>query len=428
MRLPSFAAAAILLVAGPALADAVTYSGTLGKLPIIVELSSPAEEGGTLAGRYAYMSKGADIPLASVAGPKGTLVLDEEAPCTVKLCGDPNNGDDIKTPVGARWTLKPAADGNGITGTWKDKASGKSLPIALERQATRAVDVTNNSLLDSLSPDYSIVEYGDPKVVSTDDMPYDFLKMDWPLQKGEETRLGDIAYRMDIDTRVGLSYPVVTALGDTDVEPVNAYLAQQRLQYELASFSCLSRAYAGYSWNGGESQGSNGFGDGDATVTVDHISPRLIGLAEAGSYWCGGAHPDNYLERRLADAETGEALLPESLMRGWVITGESGEVIDPAKADEVDDVLTYTPGDDIVAYVREHRRKFDAETESECGLDELIASNLAVYFQQDNLVFTLKGLPYVNFACGEDLLEVPLKDARPLLTEAAARYFEALDE
>jgi hypothetical protein len=43
------------------------------------------------------------------------------------------------------------------------------------------------------------------------------------------------------------------------------------------------------------------------------------------------------------------------------------------------------------------------------------------------MIFTLKNLPHVIFACGDDLVTVPLKDARPLLTDAGARYFAVLD-
>jgi hypothetical protein len=56
-----------------------------------------------------------------------------------------------------------------------------------------------------------------------------------------------------------------------------------------------------------------------------------------------------------------------------------------------------------------------------------IHSNLAVYFTETDLVFAFQGLPHAIFACTNDLVTVPLKDARPLLTEAGAAYFEVLD-
>jgi hypothetical protein len=81
----------------------------------------------------------------------------------------------------------------------------------------------------------------------------------------------------------------------------------------------------------------------------------------------------------------------------------------------------------LIQFIAKNRVQFDDETEKECGYEDLIRSNLAVYFTADDLVFTLQGLPNVIFACSDDLLTVPLKDARPLLTEAGAGYFEVLD-
>jgi hypothetical protein len=89
--------------------------------------------------------------------------------------------------------------------------------------------------------------------------------------------------------------------------------------------------------------------------------------------------------------------------------------------------LRFEPSEDLIQFVNSKRQKFDAETETECGIDDLVRSNLGVNFAGDSLVFTLNNLPHVIFACTDVLLTVPLKEARPLLTDAGARYFEALD-
>ena len=54
-------------------------------------------------------------------------------------------------------------------------------------------------------------------------------------------------------------------------------------------------------------------------------------------------------------------------------------------------------------------------------MSDLVQTNLGVYFTRDELVFNLKGLPHVSFACTDDLVKVPLKDARPLLTDEGIR-------
>ena len=137
-------------------------------------------------------------------------------------------------------------------------------------------------------------------------------------------------------------------------------------------------------------------------------------------------HPDNFTDHRLADARTGQALVPEKLLKGWVAKDDSGNIIDPATAAK-DAIITWGPDDELAAYVNSHRDKMDADSEQDCGYDDLVKQNLAVYFTQDSLVFTLQGLPHVIFACTYDMLSVPLKDARPLLTDAGAKYFAELD-
>ena len=104
-----------------------------------------------------------------------------------------------------------------------------------------------------------------------------------------------------------------------------------------------------------------------------------------------------------------------------------GNVVDPS-ADGVEaDSLRYGPSDELIDYVEKNREKQDAQTETDCGMSDLVKSNLSVYVKDDDLVFTLTGLPHVIVACEDDVLSVPLKDARPLLTEKGARYFAVLD-
>lgn len=416
-----------LVSAAPATAaDAISYSGTIGTIPVILELSSTPGEGDVAAGRYAYLSKGVDIPLKGVPSGSAELRFEEEAPCTVALCGSPQDGADLKTVVGAEWKLTAKNDGATLEGTWRDTKSGKSLKVALERKGWRVVDLDAYSPLEALDPTYATMGFVGPFTMTADEYSYEFLKMDWPFDEGAEVEVGDGTVRMGTDKRVSLAYPVVVSLGDADVAPVNAYLFQQRLQNALPSFSCLSSAYLGYGWNNTDGQGTNGY-DGGMSVTVDHLSPRLISLTESGSYWCGGAHPSNFSTHRMAKVETGEPIIPESLLAGWVATDEAGKTYDPAVVEDPDG-LTFGPDAELVAYVRANRTKFDAETETDCGIDDLVASNLGVTVKGDDLVFTLKGLPHVIFACTNDLLTVPLRDARPLLNETGAAYFAVLDE
>ena len=70
-----------------------TYQGTLGKLPIVLELAQTPEDSGTTTyGSYAYLNKGIDIPLHVTKAKDGNLTLREEIACTATNC--PHADDD----------------------------------------------------------------------------------------------------------------------------------------------------------------------------------------------------------------------------------------------------------------------------------------------------------------------------------------------
>lgn len=423
MRTCSFICVFVLLAVSNVLAaEAVTYSGKIGALSVIVELAK-GKSGKFEAGRYAYMSKGTDIPLHVKADSNGVLTIAEEKPCTEALCkgSDDKVADDA--PIGASWTLK--ADQNDLSGQWVDKESGKTLPVRLQSKGSRSIQ-DDGEILEEISPDTVGSGRPGPLVLKPADLPYDFLKMHVPLKPGAVKSIGGSSYRMDQEPRLGgLDYPTVLTLRGGNPGPVNEYLAQQRLQFELSSFSCLSRAYLGLGWSGMGGEGSSGF-DGGSQVVVNHLSARLIGITESGSFDCGGAHPDNFSNFRLADARTGKALLPEKFLRGWVAKDADGNAVNPSQSTAGKD-FTWGPSDELIAYIKKNREKMDDDSERDCGYDDLIGQNLGIYFTQDSLVFMLQGLPHVNFACGYDMVTVSLKEARPLLTVKGASYFEALD-
>lgn len=402
--------------------EAVTYTGTIGKLPVIVELEVPGA-GQSFVGRYSYMtkaSKGGDIPLHGTHA-KGAMKLGEEKPCTQELCTKGEYEVAEKAPLGPEWSLTASADGKTLIGSWRD--GKKQLPVKLERKAAR--ELPDMDGFDKLDPFFAPVREGDLSVVSERDLPYDFLKLSDPFREGEVHTLGDGAYRMDFDPRSELEYPMVVRLGDADPSTLNAYLRQQRLQFSLAAYGCRSRAYLGFGWIPIGVSDSNGY-DG-SNVTIDYLSPRLMAMTEGGSYFCGGAHPNNFVTHRLVDAKTGKPFAPESILRGWVARNAEGAVVDPATVDNTS-LLTYGPDDELLKFVLDRITAPPPASDDDCDLRDLAKTNLGVYVAGEHLIFNLKDLPHAIFACGDDLVKVPLKDARPLLTEAGAKYFRELDQ
>jgi hypothetical protein len=428
LLVPSLVLPSLVLLEAPAAAqsaevEAVTYEGTIGRLPILLELAVPDPGGSGPFGRYAYRSRGADIPLNGRAAEAGVLVLEEEAPCTKATCTVTEEGL-ASPPIAADWRLQRR--GTGLSGTWTGRSGGKVLPIRLQRSAVRTVAVDAGSTpQQALLPQNSPADPAMPAVLDPAALPYDFLKLDAPREPGEETERDGVTVRMETDPRSGVAFPTVVALGDADPGPINAYLLQQRLQAELPYLACKAENYAGFGWTemhpgtpadpdaaAAEAEEEEA---GGPSISLDLVSPRLIGLSQRDSFYCGGAHPNNYTVHYLADAATGTAIVPETLLAGW-------------RADAGDG--TAGPSPELVGYVTARREQFDAEQEESCGFDELIANRFyfGVYFTEAAVVFTLRELPHAIYACTNDLLTVPLSQARTLLTEQGARYFAELDE
>jgi hypothetical protein len=415
MRL-RIALAVTLLAATPALAlEAGVYKGTIGKIPIILEMAE-SDLTPDFLGRYAYLSKGGDIPLHGT-DKNGTLTLEEEAPCTEKLCKTADGENVDKAPIGATWTLKAKDGGKQLTGKWTDKKTGKTLPLTLERVGQRTLPEGYEGF-DTIDPTF--VPSGDVNALPSEStLPFDFLKMQFPLKEGKVETLGDSRFRLDTDSRTGLAYPSLVTLPGGDIAKANDYLARQRMRFSLDAFSCMAKSYLGLGWWGQESGMTTGYEDG-ATVEVKLLTPRLVGITESASFYCGGAHPYNFSNYRLGDIEKGEQIEPEKLLKGWIARDPDGKVVDPATVADKD-TLTYGPDDTLLAFVSQHRTKPEPDYDAECPVGDLITTNFGVYFTQTEMVFTLKDLPNVIFACTTDLARVPLKDARPLLNDEGAR-------
>jgi len=427
MRFSTLSAASILavstLAATPAFAiEATTYKGTIGKIPVILEISD-ASETDQFVGRYAYMSKGVDIPLHGRINDDGGLAIEEEAPCDEATCRKADGEFVDNPPIGADWSLtKQDRTGDRLAGTWKDRKSGKSLKVALERVGARTL-ADGADTVDYLDANSAITGWTDVRITPAM-LPYDMLKLDYPVKQGAENKFEGATIRMDSDPRTETSYPTIVKLPGADTTAINGWLKQQWLQFQFNPQYCLSTAYLGLGWSGSGGQGTTGL-DG-AQVTLEYLTPRLLGLVESSSSYCGGAHPNHMEERHFADVKTGEPVEAERLLKGWVPKNFDGEEIDPATVID-ENQQRYGPNAALVDFVNARRNTSDASVENDCGMNELITSNLGVYFTKTELVFNLKGLPHVIFACTGDVLRIPLKDAKPLLTEQGAYYLGLKD-
>jgi hypothetical protein len=426
--LPSALAAFFLLVicAPTAFADeATTYAGTLGKVHIIVELQAPGKDG-AFVGRYSFMSKGVDIPLHGMDA-KGILTIREEERCTEKTC---NTATD-PVPIGAEWSLKPTGSGDGFEGSWTEKDSGKTFPIKPAKKGARTLpkmDQGSHLVGDIFSTD----EDETSAVLTPKDLPFDFLKLDHPLEKGKVVEIGDSAYRMDLDSRSGLAFPTIIKLGTTDLAALDRRLLDERRQWEGTAFDCLSQAYLGNGWNGDHDQGTSGYHDGAAEVSVDYLTSRLMGFTESGGQFCGGGQPYFFDRHYIVDVKTGKLLTAQDLLADWVARDPNGNIVDPAKAEDPTGLI-WGPGAKLLDYLDKNRyagsdRDGDESASDDCRTDQYMRGNVGVYFKGSDLIFALADLGADEATCAAILTKVPIRDARSFLTKAGAAYFAELDK
>lgn len=381
--------------AGPALAEPVTYQGTLGKFDIIVEFTDdPILEGVSLAGRYSYMHQGIDIPLHLVEASSRDLELIEEKPCNSQACPD-----DTPAPLGAMWRLSSSDDGLTLSGNWQGKVL---LPIALRRVAARDREPGEEVSARGLHTVADRLAWSDI-IIDGRTNPYDHLKLNVALETKSTTQWDGAAFAMVADPRIGMAYPRIAALGE-NVSPdrANEVLNQRHWHHGLGAFSCAALRYSGFhdrpnDWTG-EVGTMGGFDWMGAKVT--QLTPRVMSWIESGSIWCGGGSPSHFSTPLTMDVERGELLSMVDIFIDWAAEG---------------------PGEPIVELVNARREIADIEWEDECGLDNLIRTNLAAYFQRGEngerlVTFGIYGLSTVDFACADDLVTLPLFEVGQHLT------------
>ena len=283
----------------------MTYKGTLGAAPIVLELSQPAESANAkVVGRYFYQAKGVDIPLDAGPSLPGKIILAEEVPlaCPTGANDDACMPMDTGPPqTGPVWSLSASADGATLTGTWL--SGDKSQPLALTRFATRPLQTNFPGML----ADYADVAAGlAPLTAQT--APYDFQRMQVKLTPGPLARWGRVAFHYETDPRTGFHFPHLDAAGSTDLAAPNATLQQRHWRLNMDAFSCASMIYKAFRANDISSDAARDLaGFPQMKVEVIYLSPARMRWTEGLTFSCGGNPKSEYAVHEL-DLRTGRLL------------------------------------------------------------------------------------------------------------------------
>lgn len=408
----SIAFAAILtgLVSTPALAQpvtiaqAVSYTGTLGGQAIVLELTELKD--GPILGRYSYLSNGADIPLHALSSSPSDTILGEEVPCTSALCERPDGNLVLDPPLGGQFQLHYSVDDTKLTGTWRASASASvELPVELTRFGQRAYDRNDDFYYGSFiwSP-YDAA-------IAPNTSPYDYAKMQVTLTEGPVQTLYGATYREVIDPRTKFPFPRIVSLpGGGDIAPVNTVLDQQRSATNFTGFQCLGWDYLSGGWmalpfgTGGNSLG----GIDQDKISIDYLSDTVMTIHQAGISSCNGA-PEDFIEYHTYDVRAGRVLDPSQIFKHW-------------------DATSKRPTQPLIYWVIAAYRKasgHDANDEAGCVTYDHLDEGLEVSFAQDDVAVFQIGYIEAD-SCMGPIVSVPLADIKDLLTDKATDYFPLL--
>ena len=406
-------ALSLAVTASPALADTATYWGKLGKTDIVLELSTAFEDAdASVVGRYFYQKIGIDVPVHATDIGNGELVLFEERPCTDEICEPARESGGLPDELrGATWTLTSDDGGFHLTGTWSTPDGGTPLEIDLSLFGTRPLELTAPaSPLDMTGLPYEIIEGREE--LSPDNAPYDYLKAtSVDPASAEEVDWGAVRFRYITDPRSKFRFPQVVDLGGEDPVPANTRLLTRRAVMTIAALDCEAQAYFGMGWSPGASNWLGTYGGyPDGLVEVRYLSPTVMSWSESGMLYCGGAYPEVHTYLTTIDVKTGQDL-------------DLSRIFADSRMGE----YRWEPGQSLIDLAIARRSKAEHAFAEDCGIDELIATNLAVTFKRGDIaVFTLQGLPHVIQACQDDIFEAPLSDLKDYLAPTAADYFPSL--
>ncbi|MDB5769138.1 MAG: hypothetical protein JWQ61_3952 [Collimonas fungivorans] len=387
--------------------ERIVYKGTLGKnTEVVLELEKVADG---YDGRYFYTRHGVDIPLhGPLASLKEALPRYEHGEL---LAGDDNRDQPIFIDPA---TEKPRSvwhgkiDGDTFQGSWRDAKTKKSLAFELHQvgrydpDAIRPVGV--EAVTAAITPGIgSNIAYG--TAISLKNTPYDYLKLQFPLQAGPEILRKNVGYRMVIDPRTRFAYPRLTRHPNPQVlASINQILEQRHWQMSLAALECKATLYT----MDGPAAGTLGNFDSE-TIGVRYVSETLMSIVEAGSTFCGGAHPNNHYDPFTLDLIHG-SYLDFNRLFPVRIRNKDGSDIDPLLVDFISEK------------VKSKKSRDKLNPDIDCT--DVLPRYLDFEFDEpDKISFVVSGIGHAMGVCLGPQLVMPIRALKPILKPGAKAYF-----
>jgi len=404
---------------GVAIADErIVYKGTLGNnTEVVLELEKVVD---SYEGRYFYLRYGVDIPL------QGTLAALKEALPKVEngqqLDTDGNSDPDLPIfidPV----TKKPRTvwqgeiKGDTYQGTWHNTKTKKNLPFKLHQVGHYDPDAINPEGVEAItiavtSGVGSGSGIADGTIISLGNAPYEYLKIQFPLQLGPEIIRKNVGYRMVTDPRTRFAYPRLTRHPNPQLlASSNQLLEQRHWQMSLAALSCMATLYAGSQMAPGD------LGNYDSEkIGVRYLSETLMTVVESGSTYCGGAHPNNHYIPITLDLIHGDYL---DFNRLFPVQSIHDNQID------LDPVLANFIREKMKSASNRAPAPADMASDSDTDCNDVLLEYLAFEFDEPNKIsFVISGIGNAMGVCLGPRMIIPISALKPVLKPGAEAYFK----
>ncbi|MBK5145832.1 hypothetical protein I2494_19370 [Budviciaceae bacterium BWR-B9] len=258
----------------------MTYTGQIGKSPVVVELiTTDANE---VTGRYFYLRYRKDIALTGTQSEGGSFELYENENLTGKQ----------KAP---KITLTPTPEG-GLSGQWHDDKA----------------KTINVSLLPAIIPVGQKPELTPYQNELSKDNLYDYLRLlNMPLKAENEQEFMGYRIRWWKEPGSGIRmFELLSGYPQEQMAQVNVRL-RDRLWREVVDYhGCML----------GGLSGSSGQADFNQSVKPTYFSPSVISASVFTDYYCGGAHPDFADSPINLDMKSGKELALEDVI--WLGKGK----------------------------------------------------------------------------------------------------------
>jgi hypothetical protein len=248
------------------------FEGTIGKAKVLVELYAGEEKstykGGYREGsRYSYLPKTRDINL--ILDSEGTSLHFTETLHLHRMFADEEN-----KKITGKWEID--VKGAQALGTWTSPDGKKTLPITLTRSTLLgSADVSPNN--NQLSASYDAL----------------WLETVNFTDAGTAKNFGAVEVRYLQDSAFGTKYPVFGKFPDGNQKAkINAMLLKQHMTSVASYRDCFNGVPV--DWSEPETELVLNYNFGYATE-------RLLSYTETGSVFCGGAHPNNYVNPQTFD-------------------------------------------------------------------------------------------------------------------------------